>query len=199
MTRRRPSTYRWAWVGACAACLSALGSTAQAAETPYPGDLGQALAAVAVFAVLLVILGKYAWRPIVQQLKRREEAIAETIARAEKTQKTAEELLAGYEQKMADAETQVQEMIAQAQAEGAADRREIVGAARQEAQRVAEAATEEIGRAKAAARVELQHTTARLATDIAGQILGRQLTSDQQQTLIDQSLSEIRQQADEAS
>ncbi len=108
MTDRRRATRLWAPALAAAASLSAIAGKARAAGgSHYGGDLGQALAAMGVFLVLLLILGKYAWRPIVQQLKKREEAIQKTIERAERTQKKAEELLAGYEEKMAAAESQV--------------------------------------------------------------------------------------------
>ena len=196
MTRRRRATSLWGSAGACIASLSALSGVARAAgESHYGGDLGQALATEAVFLVLLAILGKYAWRPIVQQLKKREEAIQKTIERAERTQKQAAETLAGYEAKMAAAEAEVTRMVEVGRQEAGVERKAILQAARDEAQRVAEAARQDISRATEEARRALQTTTAELATQIAGQVLGRSLTGLQQQELIEQSLHEIRQQA----
>ena len=43
-------------------------SVALGEGTPYPGDFGQAAATVIIFLVLLAILGKYAWKPIVAQI-----------------------------------------------------------------------------------------------------------------------------------
>lgn len=196
MTRRRRATSLWASAGACIAGLSALAGVARAAgESHYGGDLGQALAAMAVFLVLLLILGKYAWRPIVQQLKKREEAIQKTIDRAERTRKQAKELLAGYEEKMAAAQAEVAEMLQASRQEAGTERKAILQGARDEAQRIARAAREDISRATEDARRALQTTTAELAAQIAGQVLGQSLTDRQQQELIDQSLHEIRRQA----
>ena len=46
------------------------------------GTLGQAGASLFIFAVLLFILGKWAWKPIISQLEQREKSIADTIAQA---------------------------------------------------------------------------------------------------------------------
>ena len=45
-----------------------------------PGDLGQAIIAIAIFLLLLLVLGKFAWGPIIAQLRSREDRIGQSIA-----------------------------------------------------------------------------------------------------------------------
>ncbi|MCY2924432.1 MAG: hypothetical protein NT031_03185, partial [Planctomycetota bacterium] len=60
-------SWRAVWAGLLAPCLLAQPALAnEGGGGLYFGDLGQALAAVAVFLVLLAILGKWAWKPIIE-------------------------------------------------------------------------------------------------------------------------------------
>ena len=67
-----------------------------------------------VFMVLLIVLGKSAWKPILAGLKSREEKIRKDIADAEAARMRAEATLRDYSAKLAAAEDQVREMIAKA-------------------------------------------------------------------------------------
>jgi len=169
--------------------------TASAAQEAYPGDIGQAIAAVLVFLVLLVILGKWAWGPIVQQLKRREEAISNAIQQADKREKEANQLLEAYQSRLESVETEGKQMLARSRQEAADERDQILETARQEARKIVEAAGQDIERAKRQALRELHDSTARLATEIAGQVLQQQMTAEQRQRLLDESIEQIRKRA----
>lgn len=197
MSCRQNFPLRRAWLTAAGAVLCATSAPLAAADaTPNPGDAGQAIAAVLVFLVLLGILGKWAWGPIVQQLKRREEVIATTVEQAHQRERKAEALLKQYEARLEAVEAEAREIIATGRQEAAAERDELIAAARQEARKAGEDAQKEIERARREAVRELQHSTAQLATDIAGQVLRQALTPQEQGRLLEESLEEIRKQAE---
>lgn len=197
MSCRRKTRSARAWAIAVAAVVAVIAAPAAAAgATPDMGDAGQAIAAVLVFLVLLGILGKWAWGPIVQQLKRREETIATAVEQANRSERKAEALLKQYAARLEAVEAEAGEIIATGRQAAAAEREEFIAAARQEARKAAGDAQKEIERARRAAVRELQHSTAQLATDIAGQILRQALTPEEQGRLLEESLEEIRKQAE---
>jgi F-type H+-transporting ATPase subunit b len=170
-------------------------STALASEAEggiSAGDLGQAIASLIIFALLLWVLGHWAWKPIITQLRRREEGIGEALSRSEQREKEAQELLASYRKRMEAAEGEVLELVNQGRKEAAEVREQVVAAARDEAHRTIESARSEIDAAKNVALRELESTTAGLATDLSGQIIGRTLGGEDHQRLVQQSLETIR-------
>ena len=66
-------------MGVGALLLLAGPTTAEAADGVYMGDPGQMIAAIAIFLVLFLILRKWAWKPILAQLRAREERISLSI------------------------------------------------------------------------------------------------------------------------
>ena len=155
------------------------------------GDLGQALAALAIFLVLLLVLGRWAWRPIVSQLQRREEAIADAVERAEKREKASEGMLAEYQGRLETAEIEAKELLSRSRMEAAAAKQAAVADGREEAKKVTERAREEIEQAKEAAVRELQEMTAELATEIAGRLIG-EADPSQRRRMVSRSIQEIR-------
>lgn len=170
-----------------APCLAA----ADEGGTPYPGDLGQAVATLLIFVALLAILGKYAWKPIVTQLHRREDDIALKIEDARKRQAEADELAKEYGEKLQHIELKVDEMIAEGRKEIDKQRKEILAATHEEAQQTLHRAQEDIAAASQAARRDLQAETARLAADLAEQFLAENLTAADQDRLFEQSAEQF--------
>ena len=165
----------------------------------YAGDLGQAIAAIAIFVVLLLILRKWAWGPIITQLRHREDHIAESVKLAEKREKKAQQLLEDYARRLDGARGEADEMLAQAKRQGEQLREEILAAARKEAQVSAMRARDDIARARDEALKEMRQTTAAMAMDIAEQIIRKGLDGDQQRQLLRESIEDVRGRASEAS
>ena len=161
----------------------------------YIGDFGQAIASLVIFVLLLLVLGKWAWKPIITQLQRREQRIAETIKSAEDRQAAADALLDEYRKKLAAADAEAADVLAAARKDAAAAREQILAAARAEAQRIAEQSNTEIEQARSVAIRDLYEQAAVLATDVAGKIIRRQLKPDDQKQMLQDALAEIRQKA----
>lgn len=175
-------------------------SSAQAqGGTPYPGDLGQAVATLLIFLLLLGVLGKYAWKPILTQLQRREDDIASKIADAKTRQDEADELAKEYDQKLQHIELKVEEMMAQGRREIEKQRKDILAAAQEEAKQTLQRAKHDIAAAGQAARRDLQAETAKLAADLAEQFLTESLTTADQNRLFEQSTRQLANDGEEAS
>lgn len=158
----------------------------------YPGDLGQAIAAIAIFVVLLAVLGKWAWKPLINQLRMREKKISDAIESAQDRERESQDLLVHYKARLQRAEDDSEAMLARSRKESTLAREEIIKAARHEARRSTDQATEEIARAKREALRELREKTADLATEIAARVIPRTLSEEDHRRLLSESLGEIR-------
>ena len=158
---------------------------------PY-GDLGQALMILAVFAGLLFILAKYAWKPIIAQINRREKEIGEQIQDAERRNRKAKELEAEYQARLERADAEAKQLLVKATEEANKAREDLLASARDEGGKTIEAAKEEIEVYKKAALEELRQATANMAVNIAGEIIQEKMSPEKQEKLLEQSISRIR-------
>ncbi|MFP4054957.1 MAG: hypothetical protein ACLFV7_13935 [Phycisphaerae bacterium] len=158
-----------------------------------PGDLGQAAAALIIFGLLLFVLGKWAWKPIIAQLQHREESIAAAVQRAEKREIKAQTLLSDYQARLEQVEIESRELLEQSRKEAAAAREALLSQARKEAAEAAVAHEESLARAKREVIQDLYDQTADLAADIAGRVLRRELSPQEHQRLVEESLQQIGQ------
>src|SRR3954465_11532195 len=77
-----------------------------------------ALWVLIIFAIMLIILYPTAWKNVLAGLKKREERIRADIAEAEKSRQRAEATLKDYNAQLANAQAQIRDMLAKAQADG---------------------------------------------------------------------------------
>jgi F-type H+-transporting ATPase subunit b len=165
----------------------------------YPGDLGQAIAAILIFGILLFVLGKWAWGPIVRQLQDREQDILETIETTQRHQKEAKELVEQYEGKIESADTEAAEILERSLERAGLEGEKIIEAARQEARESIKRGLAELKQAKRQAIRDMRDATAQLATDIAGCIIDESLTPQVHDHLVDASIKAIGERASEDS
>lgn len=183
-----------AWLLAAAPALAEDGPAEK--SSPYYGDLGQAFMILAVFAGLMFILGKYAWKPIIGQLQRREKEIGEKLQDTERRNRESKELEAHYHARLDRADAEAKQLLAKSLEEAAKAREELLAAARDEGSHTIEAAKDEIELFKQAAIEELQQATAKMAVSIAREIIQDQLSPAKQEELVEQSLRRIRARTD---
>ena len=176
--------------GAVLFCAAAA-SGAEGGGQINPGDIGYAIASLVVFLMLLVVLGRWAWKPIISQLHRREQGIADALRRSEEREKQAQELLAMYRSRLEAAEKEAQELINRGRRDAAEAREGVLTTAREEGQRMIASAREEIEGAKNSALCELEAQAADLATDLAEHLISKSLRDEDYKRLISESLREI--------
>jgi len=187
---------RWPVMAAAAVVLCAAGSAWAEGQKGSPrGDLGQALTLLVIFAVVLLVLGRFAWKPVLSQLQRREQEISERLRDSARREREAKDLEAHYRARLAQAESEAKQALAKGLEEAAQAREEMLSAAREEGSKSIEAAKTEIDRFKKAALEDLQQATASLAVEIAGEIIREELSAEKQAAMADQSLQRIRERA----
>ncbi len=161
----------------------------------YLGDLGQAIAAIVIFLLLLAVLGKWAWKPIISQLHQREQRISESVEHAEIREKKAEQLLAEYQDHMDKTHAEAQEILAEGRREAGKLKEEVLAAARASSQKFARQARREIAQARAETLQEMREITAHLAIEMTERILRKNLDSEEHNRLVQESLEDISQHA----
>src|SRR5215831_1854501 len=88
---------------AFAAAVPASGEAPEAANNVFAGDIGNALWTVLIFVLVLVVLGKYAWGPLLTGMQAREKFIRESLETARRDREAAEQRLHEYQEKLAAA------------------------------------------------------------------------------------------------
>ncbi|MEX0653181.1 MAG: F0F1 ATP synthase subunit B [Phycisphaeraceae bacterium] len=164
-----------------------------ATATPFAGTIFQSAATLIVFGTLLAILYKYAWGPILTGLQDREKKIRQDLEQAEQANREAHDTLGQYKQQLADARKEAQRMIEQSRTEASRAAAQIKDEAQQEITQMRRRAEQEIGNAKEQAIADLYEQTATLATQVASQILQREINADDQRALVEQSLTKLGQ------
>ena len=137
-----------------------------------------------VFLILLGILWKFAWGPILEMVQAREDGIQGTLDQAANERDEAAKLLAEHRQQMADARRQAQQMIAEGKEAGERVRQGIEEKARIEGDAMIERARESIEREKDAALGELRKEAVDLALAAAAKLLQESLDEEQDRELI---------------
>lgn len=172
---------------------AAVGEHGERSVIPSPREaLIPAVTTLIVFALLLAVLGKYAWGPIATGLKAREDRIRRDIADAEATRAKAEATLRDYNQQLATAEGQIRDMLAKAQADGERIATNLRTQAQQESEEIKNRANREIEAAKDQALAEVKEQTVYLATSVAEKILRRNLNAEDQRDLVSRSLEQVQ-------
>ncbi|MBL7933129.1 MAG: F0F1 ATP synthase subunit B [Bacteroidia bacterium] len=145
-----------------------------------------------VFLLLVGILGKFAWKPILGAIKTREEGITKALASAESALKDMRELKAANEVILTQARTERDNMLKEARE----TKDSIVAEAKQRAQaeydRIVTSAREQITNEKNAAVAELKKQVAVLSIEIAEKILKSELSNDEKQkTLVTNLMKDV--------
>lgn len=149
----------------------------------------------AVFILLLVILGKFAWGPIAEGLEKREHSIAAHIAGAEKAHRDAQAMLSQYEAKLSSVQDEVRAIIDEARRDAEHTQQEIVAKAQADAATFRDRAIREIDTATAGALKELSERSAHLAVDLAGKIIRQRLTPADHAQLIAEAVARFPQES----
>ena len=144
-------------------------------------DFGLLFWMVLSFAVLLFILKKFAWKPVLKMIKEREESIAKQLDSAKAAKEQMEQLTAENEKIMRQARAEREEMLRDAKATKDKIVAEAQDAAKIEADKIIAAARLEIQAEKDAAMAELSEKVGQLSVEIAEKILRRELSNETKQ------------------
>lgn len=133
------------------------------------------------FLMLVFILGKFAWKPILNAIKSREEGIEKSLAAAESALNDMRELKSNNEKLLSEARNERDIMMKEAREQKEAIIAEAKTKAQKDADRILTQAREQIITEKNAAITELKGQVAKLSIEIAEKILRSELSTDEKQ------------------
>lgn len=145
------------------------------------------------FLILLLLLGKVAWKPIMKALEARETTINDALNRAELAKSEAERILAENQNSLRKAEEDSQRVLRESREYAERMQAEAMQKAQDESRRLLEQASKEIERNKQQALNELRTEVATLAVGAAEKILNESLDADRHKRLVDNYLTQTAQ------
>ncbi|MBD2713799.1 F0F1 ATP synthase subunit B [Microvirga sp. STR05] len=145
-----------------------------------------------IFLILLFLLTKFAWKPILSSLREREDSIEGALRMADQAKIEMQQLKAGNEKLLAEARLERDRILKEATEISNQLIETAKTKATEEGGRMIVQAREAIQNEKNAALAEVKNTAAKLSIDIAERILRRELTDQPaQQQLVDSYLKEV--------
>jgi F-type H+-transporting ATPase subunit b len=158
--------------------------------TPNPGTI---FWMIIIFGIVLFILRKFAWKPILNALKDREESIANALNSAEEAKKEVAGLKADNEKIIAEARQEKNEILKEAREIKDKIIAEAKEKAAQEAAKNIELAKQQIEAEKTAAVNELKKQVAELSLMIAEKVIRKELSNKgEQEKMVDGMMGEIK-------
>jgi F-type H+-transporting ATPase subunit b len=154
-------------------------------------DPGLLLWTIITFIVLVLILWKAAWKPIVEALDARAEKVRFDIDNAERSRQEAEQLLAQHREMMNNAKNEAAQIAARSKEEAEKVKNDIIEKAHAEAKNIADRAVKEIEGAKDKALADIKTEVVNLSTEIASKILGKNLKPEDQKDLVEDAIDKI--------
>ena len=143
------------------------------------------------FVLLLWILGKYAWKPILGAVDAREQSIRDSIDQARKDQEDAASLVDQHRGLLAEARRERAEAVEEGKRDAEKVKAEILDKAREQRDRVLEETQGQIDAGLRKAHFELRATAVDLAIQAAEKLLTRNLDDATQRRLVEEHLAEL--------
>jgi F-type H+-transporting ATPase subunit b len=154
-------------------------------------DVGLMIWTLLVFGITMYVLGKFAFPRIAEALDKRQRAIEDSIDTAERIRGEADEILAEYRERLAEARGQADEIVSRARKTGEAAESEILAAARSKREEMMEQTRRDIEAETRRAIQEIRAEVADLTVMATEKVARKALTSDDQKRLVDEALSEL--------
>tara|TARA_B100000530_G_C15927551_1_gene475570 strand:- start:450 stop:944 length:495 start_codon:yes stop_codon:yes gene_type:complete len=155
-------------------------------------DIGLLFWMTTCFILLLVIMKKFAWGPILKALKEREEGIQSALKEAEEAKKQISEATLKVEKILEEGKKEKEQLVKRTQLELSEYKQEQENKINIQIQGKLDSASEDISQQKRAAIEELRASVAELSIEIAKKILNKELENEaQHDALIKQSVNEL--------
>ena len=146
---------------------------------------------VVTFVLLLLILKKVAWKPILEALDKREKEIKNSLDQAENAKDEARKILEENQANLAKAEEESKKIIEQSRTYAESLKEQLMKESKEQAKSLIDDAGEEIQRKKDAAFEELKEQIAELAVNAAERIMKESIDANKNKELVNKYLGEI--------
>ena len=158
----------------------------------FAGGIGNAVITLIIFGSVVLILGKFAWPPLIKVLDDRQKAIRESLENAKREREASEELLKQYQEKIDSSREEATAIVEEGKRDAEDVRRRIHEEARSEANQMVERAKREIQLATDTAVKELYDKTAELSVRVAAGIIRKELSARDHEGLVTESLERMK-------
>lgn len=150
-----------------------------------------AIFAIINFAILVVLLKVFLYKPVCNMLDSRKQEVANNLKSAEDAKLEAQKLKDEYAAQIQNARSEAQDIINQATKIGEQTRADIVNEAREEATRLVAKAQDEIVREKTEALNEIRNEIADLAVLAASKVVGKTIDVADHQNMVNNFVKEV--------
>lgn len=154
-------------------------------------DPGLFIWTILTFLVLVGLLAKFAWRPLLEALERRQATIARALDDAKLARQELERLQKESAEMMRQARVEAEAIIARSRSDADALREELKQRARTEAATIVKNAEQQIQLEAARAIQQIRHEAIDLSVTIASKILQRQVSREDNEALIEATLRQV--------
>ena len=154
-------------------------------------DPGLFIWTILTFLVLLALLAKFAWRPLLDALERRQESIRKSLDDAKHARQELERLQSESQRILAQARTEAESIITRTRDDASRFREELRQKAQQEAQAIVKNAEKQIELETARALQQIRHETVDLSVAIASKLLQRNVSKEDNERLIEETFRQL--------
>jgi F-type H+-transporting ATPase subunit b len=146
-----------------------------------------------IFAILLFLLTKFAWKPISKMISARNQSIEDALNQAELAREEMKKLQSDNEKILAEARVERDKMLHEARNLKDQIVGEAKGEAKKEVEKIKKAATAEIQAQKSAAMEEIRNQVLELSVLVAEKVIRKELKSSvEHEKLIDDLLKDVK-------
>ncbi len=160
---------------------------------PFGWSVDLALFAFVIFGGLILVLQRFAWKPIMEALADRENALQKVADDAAKARADAASLRGELDEKFAQAGDQVRQMVEEARRDGQALREEMLGRAREEIAAERDRLHRDLETAKDQALQEISLRSIKLSGLLTAKVLGKQVSEADHARLLDEAIVNLDQ------
>lgn len=153
--------------------------------------LGTILAQMLNFFILVWILARFAYKPLVSMMQERKERIAKDLADAEVARNEAEQFKADYAAQIANARQEAQQIVEKAVQQAEATTREQLAAAREQIEREKERARQDIVNERDRAMNNLRNEVISLSVAMATKVVAKDMDSETNTKLIEDAIAKL--------
>ena len=143
------------------------------------------------FILVMIVLSRVAWKPILGLIEEREKAIVDAIDAAKKERAEAERLLAEQKSAIADARREAAEMMAKNRDEVAKFREELMAKSKKEADDLLANARRTIDEERVKAVADVKKTAVDLVLAATAKLLGTQLDESKHRQLVNEYIEKL--------
>ena len=154
-------------------------------------DPGLYIWTILTFLVLLALLAKFAWRPLLAALEQRQEAIRKSLDDVRQAKQELEKVHAESAKILAQARAEADSIVSATRSDVNQFREEMRQKARTEAEGIVKNAERQIELETARALQQIRHEAVDISVDIASKLLQRNVSKDDNARLIEDTFKQI--------